>query len=215
MDWTAPVDNYCERLGPSFWAEPLNALSNASFIIAALLLLAQWRKHPQRPVIGLFLALNVLVIGVGSFLFHTLANRWSGLADVIPIAVFIHAYLAVALRTYLGLRWWQAIAGVLVFLAASPFIGQAAAPLIGSSASYIPALLAIFGVGLAASRTNRETSGALFLTGAVFTTSIAFRAADIPLCAALPYGTHLLWHTLNGVVLYLLVALYLRATLTR
>ncbi len=26
-DWTAPVDDYCERLGVGFWAEPLNASS--------------------------------------------------------------------------------------------------------------------------------------------------------------------------------------------
>ncbi len=212
MDWTAPIDNYCERLDPSFWAEPLNAVSNASFIIAGLLLLYQWQRHPQRPVAGLLLSLNVLLIGIGSFLFHTLANRWSGLADVVPIAIFIHVYLALALRTYLGLAWWQAIVAVLAFLAASPFIGYAAAPLIGSSASYVPALLAIFGVGAAAHRTSRETSNALFLTGGVFTISIAFRVADMPLCAALPFGTHLMWHTLNGVVLYLLVSLYLKVT---
>lgn len=30
-----PVDIYCERLGPSFWAEPFNAVTNASFLIAA------------------------------------------------------------------------------------------------------------------------------------------------------------------------------------
>jgi len=36
MDWFAPIDAYCERLGPGLLAEPLNALSNAAFFIAAL-----------------------------------------------------------------------------------------------------------------------------------------------------------------------------------
>ena len=41
MDWTAQIDGYCERLGPGFWAEPLNALTNLAFLIAALVM---WRR---------------------------------------------------------------------------------------------------------------------------------------------------------------------------
>ena len=29
------IDLYCERLDSSFWAEPINALTNVAFIIAA------------------------------------------------------------------------------------------------------------------------------------------------------------------------------------
>jgi hypothetical protein len=35
--WSTPVDLYCERTDPSFWAEPINALSNLSFLLAAWL----------------------------------------------------------------------------------------------------------------------------------------------------------------------------------
>ena len=37
MAWTDPIDAYCERLGPGFWAEPLNAWTNLAFLLAALL----------------------------------------------------------------------------------------------------------------------------------------------------------------------------------
>ncbi len=36
MDWFQAVDIYCERTSAAFWAEPVNALSNLSFIAAAL-----------------------------------------------------------------------------------------------------------------------------------------------------------------------------------
>ncbi|MFT2588559.1 hypothetical protein ACMWPQ_29155, partial [Escherichia coli] len=36
----APVDLYCERLSTAFWAEPVNALSNLAFLLAAYFL---WR----------------------------------------------------------------------------------------------------------------------------------------------------------------------------
>ena len=210
MNWFEPIDNYCERLDPSFWAEPLNALSNVSFIVAGLVLLLQWRRLPMRSLPALALILNVFVIGMGSFLFHTFANRWSSLADVIPITVFIHVYLLLALRRYLGLNWWMAGGVTLAFFLASPFAASGLAPVMGSSAMYGPALAAIFGVGLASRPRQPAIARGLFLAGTVFAISIAFRAADLPLCAALPAGTHLMWHLLNGVVLYLLVRRYLR-----
>ncbi len=209
MNWFEPVDQYCERLDTSFWAEPMNALSNVAFIVAGLMLLRMWLKSPGHHIIGLLLVLNVLVIGIGSFLFHTFANRWSSLADVLPITVFIHGYLLLALHTYLHFKWWQAAAATLAFFAASPLLGAALAPLMGSSAFYIPALLAIFAVAIATREDNRHTSNALRDAGLIFAVSIAFRAADLAVCEALPQGTHPRWHLLNSFVLFLLVRLYL------
>lgn len=210
MYWLESVDNYCERLDLSFWAEPLNALSNASFVVAGMVLLLQWQRLPRPSLPALALTVNVLAIGIGSFLFHTHANRWSSLADIIPITVFIHFYLLLALRFYLGLNWWIAAAMTLAFFAASPFIGSILEPMMGSSAMYAPALAAIIGVGLAAHSRQPTVASGLFLAGAVFAMSIAFRAADLRFCEAMPLGTHFVWHLLNGLVLYLLVRLYLR-----
>ncbi len=63
------IDAYCERLGPGFWAEPVNALTNAAFVLAAILM---WRRWPEEPLCRA-LSLVLGVIGVGSFLFHTVA----------------------------------------------------------------------------------------------------------------------------------------------
>ena len=35
-----PIDIYCERVGPGLWAEPVNALTNLSFLAAAAFVLA-------------------------------------------------------------------------------------------------------------------------------------------------------------------------------
>jgi hypothetical protein len=55
MDQTIfdPIDAYCERLGPGLWAEPLNALTNLAFIVAALI--CAWRLGHPRPPLGLAL----------------------------------------------------------------------------------------------------------------------------------------------------------------
>ncbi|MFT7390517.1 MAG: hypothetical protein ACI9ZH_000740, partial [Paracoccaceae bacterium] len=36
MDPMQAIDAYCERLGPQFWAEPVNAATNLAFLIGAL-----------------------------------------------------------------------------------------------------------------------------------------------------------------------------------
>lgn len=43
------IDIYCERLAPGLLAEPLNALSNISFLIAALAIWRFARLHQEIP----------------------------------------------------------------------------------------------------------------------------------------------------------------------
>jgi uncharacterized membrane protein len=210
MDWLQPMDEYCERLDASFWSEPLNALSNLSFIVAGLVLLVEARRHAPRDRVSLLLALNVLAVGIGSSLYHTLALRWAMLADVVPITVFIVFYLAVTLRRFLGLQLWAVAGLVIAFLAASPFISSALGSLIGSTAAYAPALFAIFTVAAASAARVPAVARGLLISGLVFAASMTFRALDQPFCASNPLGTHMLWHLLNGLLLYLLVRLVLR-----
>ncbi|WP_029063785.1 ceramidase domain-containing protein [Labrenzia sp. DG1229] len=205
MELHEKLDNYCERVGPEFWSEPLNAMTNAAFLIAALAAFLIWRRKTPNDLAGFGLIVVLAAIGIGSFLFHTLATRWASLADVIPIAIFIHFYLFLALNRFLQLQWWAALGIVIAFFAVTPFAGQAIAPLVGSSAGYVPALLAIFGVGTLFVPKNQKLGLQVLLTGLVFLASLAFRTMDEPLCAHLAFGTHFLWHVLNGVVLFLLI----------
>src|ERR1043165_6611632 len=116
--WSTPVDFYCERVDPSFWAEPANALTNVAFLIAAVAAFMQWRREargdlPCHALILVcavlafcslsFLTLNLvsLFIAFGSFAFHTLATRGAVLLDIIPITMFIYGYLLLALRRFM------------------------------------------------------------------------------------------------------------------
>ena len=79
LDPWEQVSCYCERgYDPSFWAEPLNALSNIAFLIAAVMAYTDLRTaRPERGsgmVVALILA--VMAVGVGSFVFHTFATKW-------------------------------------------------------------------------------------------------------------------------------------------
>ena len=54
-DWTAPIDAYCERVDASFWSEPVNALSNAAFLVARRSAFARWRRAGAADLPVLFL----------------------------------------------------------------------------------------------------------------------------------------------------------------
>ena len=215
-DWFEPIRAYCERTDAGFWAEPLNAVSNGAFLVAAFLLLRRERGSLPRDPVARSLAVLVGIVGIGSFLFHTLALRWSMLADVIPIALFIHAYFFLALRRFLGLGPLAAAGGTLAFAAIGFGLTPALDALTGRSVSdasngsvdYLPAILALAGMAAAVSLRGgpRDLSLRLGGTAGLFLVSLTFRTLDRALCPAMPTGTHLFWHLLNAGVLYALVA---------
>lgn len=207
--WFEPVRAYCERGDAAFWAEPVNALTNAAFLVASAL--AARRARGDGPVLAL--TGIVFVVGIGSFLFHTLANRWAMLADVIPIAVFIYGYFALAMTRFFGLRPLAVTIVTLAFaafnLGLSPALdtlaGRSVSGLTNGSIEYVPAVLALLGVGLALLRRAPGTARAILATAGLFLVSLAFRTIDVGVCGSLPLGTHFLWHLLNAVVLYRLL----------
>lgn len=207
--WSARVLGvYCERgFDPSFWAEPLNAITNAAFIVAGALALKRFRG--DRPAMAL--AAVTLAIGLGSFLFHTFATRWSLLADVGPIQLFIALYFFFAMRRFVGLGPFAAACVTAAFVAAASALPEALPkeePWRGLG-GYLGGLLGLVGVGLWLRLRPGPDQGAglaLLAIAALFGVSLAFRTADRHICDAFVIGTHLVWHVLNAVALYTLVA---------
>lgn len=198
------IDQYCERTAVGLWDEPLNAVSNLAFLFAAWLC---WRRFAYArgglDKSGTALMGLVGAIGVGSGLFHTFATRWSLLADVIPIAIFIHSFLYFALRRFFALSWQKAAALTAAYaVLAGGGAAWAGTEVLNGSAGYIPPMAALFAMGAAMHRRSHEHGVDLMVASGVFLLSLAFRTADMAACAALPFGTHFMWHVLNGVALY-------------
>lgn len=197
MDWTRHVDGYCERLDPSFWAEPVNAVTNLAFLVAAVLM---WRRSFG---LGRTLAAVLFCIGFGSFLFHTVAQPWAGLADTMPILIFVLLYIFAANRDFWRLGLWPAVGLTLLFFpfaaATTPLFAMI--PGIGGSAMYmpVPLLIALYAALLA--RRAPQTARGLAIGAAILLVSLTARILDAPLCALWPLGTHFLWHLLNAAML--------------
>ena len=235
MSWSDQVFRYCERAAdPQFWAEPFNALSNIAFLIAAGLALAERarlraarlshrasRRGADDFLIVLLIGL-VAAIGVGSFLFHSLATRWARFADVAPIGLFMATYLVFALRCFLGLAWRTVGLGLVTFAAVNglvavfacprpslDLIGYVREPCLNSTMAYTPALATLIVVALLVRRRHPAGRGMLIAAG-LFLAAILARSLDKVGCASTvllgqPRGTHALWHLAVAGVAYVLL----------
>jgi uncharacterized membrane protein (GlpM family) len=213
MDWLAAVDAYCERLGPGYWAEPVNALTNAAFLVAAFVMWGRVRGLPLARGMAIVLGL----IGIGSFLFHTHANRLTGLMDVLPILAFILVFLFAASRDFLGLSTGWAIVATAAFVpyAAATVPLWSMIPWLGSSAGYMPVPVLILLYAALLHARSPATSRGLAIGAGILVVSLAARTADLPLCERLPLGTHFLWHVLNGLMLGWMIEVYRRHMVAR
>lgn len=204
MDPWRQIDLYCERTDPGFWSEPANAITNAAFLLAAVLV---WRGAGDAQPRGRdarLLAALIGLIGAGSFLFHTLATVWAAWLDQGAIALYIYVFLWLFLARVAGLRWWGALGGLGVFAVASRALTAQFPPgSFNGSYAYLPALLALGLLTAYAWRRGHAGAARLAAAAGVFVLAIALRTVDQSLCAAWPLGTHFAWHCLIALVAYL------------
>ncbi|MEM9144761.1 MAG: hypothetical protein AAGC57_01085 [Pseudomonadota bacterium] len=194
---------------PTALVVPMFVLGGVS-LVAGLLSLPRgwWWEAPDWAVT--WLAGNAVVVGIGSFLFHTFATPWAGAADTGPILLFILGYFVVSMHRYGGLGWRGAALATAGFLVGmvllSAGLRATIGPLVGGSQSYFPALLALLGVGFWLARARRHAAGPVLMRAAgIFAVSLTFRTIDGPLCEWIPIGTHFLWHLFNALLLWVLL----------
>ena len=208
MNWTQPVDIYCERLGPEFWAEPINAITNLSFIIAGIWAFIYAKARGSADPAVVFLAGLAGLVGIGSFLFHTFAVQWAGLADVGSIALFMISGMLIGLRRLFALNWLAAAMGAIIF-AAVIFMGperlNIQIPVLGEGNRYLPAIIALGIIAGALAMKGRPACRPIAASAFLLSLSLVFRSIDTNVCDAFPLGTHFLWHLLNGCVLALIM----------
>ena len=208
--WARQFDGYCERTDFTYWSEPINAVTNVAFLIAALWM---WRRVSGRGMpLAEALCAILFAIGVGSYLFHTHATAWAALADVAPIALFILTYIYAANRHFWGMGKGKAALATAAFLpyAALTVPAFAALPFFAVSAAYwpVPLLIALYAAALWGR--HPATGRGLALGAGILVVSLVLRSIDEAVCPALPLGTHFLWHVLNGLMLGWMIEVYRR-----
>lgn len=203
IDLSAPVDLYCERLGPGLSAEPLNAFSNLAFFAASAWLLLR-AEAAQTPRYARLLAVEIFLIGLASLSFHVFATRGTEILDVAFIALFIYTYIACWFRHFAGWPWGAALLPVVAYILLSLWVGLRFPPtLLNGSVAYLPPHFALLLMAIWLLSNRRPGGVKLAAAAGVFAVSLFLRTMDRAWCMDLPIGTHWLWHCLNAVTLVL------------
>lgn len=196
------LDLYCERTAPGFWAEPVNAASNIAFLVAAWLV---WRIALRNRVMDRNIAAMIAVIvaiGIGSFLFHTLATTFARRLDDVPVFVFQLFYIGLYARCVMRLTP-AVVVTVLVTFVGAVFVTLQFPDRLNASLVYAPALLVTLVLGLHYYLTRSRERGLLLVAALIFAFAILLRAADMAVCKVFAPGSHFLWHLLAALAIYL------------
>lgn len=204
----AYLDIYCERLQPGLWDEPLNAITNLAFFIAAFFAfrLAQ-KENALTWRAGLLIGLT-FAMGVGSTLFHTFAQLWAMLSDVLPILAYQIVFIIIYAQRVIQMKCRYSYMLLAAFFVTMYISMQLPREWLNGTLEYAPALIFVTGLGLWHLKNAAHEKWGLLAAAGVFVISMTFRSIDMQLCDALPIGTHFLWHCLNGLVLYLSTRAY-------
>ena len=205
---------YCERVDASFFAEPINAFTNIFFIIAAYMSYRYMKQQSSKLKVQnsiVMLSCILVCIGIGSFLWHTVALPWAMLADVIPITLFIYVYLFSFVHYVLEKKMSVAVSALVLFSIVNYGIENFVDKnLFNGSISYAPALLSLFILALFS---KKKEGISLFISAIfLFLLSLVFRSIDFMVCESLAFGTHFLWHTCNATMLYMLMVFLIKSS---
>ena len=197
------IDIYCERLEPGLWAEPINAFTNISFIIATVLCYILARRADRLDWKSALLILFLCCIGIGSTLFHTFANKVTLILDVAPILLYQITFILLYCTSVIKLSPIKTGALFLLFFISSLLCEQIPTHVMNGSLSYAPSILYIAGFAIWHYKNSNTERYTLALAAVIFTLSLTFRSIDMAICNSMIIGSHFLWHLLNGCVLYL------------
>ena len=205
------LDNYCERAGGgALFAEPLNLLTNLAFLIAAWYAYRRFKDAPScnwRNGWNILLLIIILAsIGIGSGLWHLIPQRWTMLADVLPILLFINLYLLSFLVQIMRCRWWWVVLCWLGYQGLVYATGVFFLPdTLGGTIMYMPTYITLIMMAVYLKVGGNPFFRLIALVLVIWTVSLVLRTLDMTLCSMIPFGTHFFWHLLNAVVLYLLL----------
>lgn len=209
------IDIYCERVAPGLWAEPLNAATNLSFIIAAVFAYKFAKERDALTQHSVLLILLMCAIGVGSTLFHTFATKLTQLSDVLPILFYQIAFIWFYSLFAIKLNALKTVGLFVVFMVMTVLSEMAPSHILNGSLGYAPSITFLLGFGIWHYKTKQPEPFILLLAALVFSVSLTFRSIDMMMCETIVIGTHFLWHVLNGCVLYLATRGYVNAAKTR
>jgi hypothetical protein len=194
--------HFCEERECAWVVEPASAASNIGYVLVGLLIVTE--AHRRRQSLLRLLGAACVLLGGGSFIYHSTGALFGELADLTGMFIVSSTMIALELRRLVPLSSRRAI----VFFAACTAISCALVRVVSPSAIlfvvHILALLVILIVG----RWKQRAIDHRFLVYVVAAFALALVAwlVDATRWVCDPYNHlisgHVVWHVLTAVALY-------------
>ncbi|MBM3206864.1 MAG: hypothetical protein FJZ43_04570 [Candidatus Staskawiczbacteria bacterium] len=195
---------YCEQLLQIGW-EPINTISNLAFVIAGIF--AFYKLKNEKGVLKFVLPTLLILVGVGSSLWHFSHTHLGDIADTFFILIFASVVSLLFFRKLLH-SWTAILLSFFALLGITLFAEQL--DYLNGSLPYVVLLIALIVGGIFYGKKFGDSKTLLLTTVAIFGLAIIFRSIDILICPSISFGTHFLWHILVAVLGYQLILLVAR-----
>jgi len=188
----------------------MNAWSNGAFLIAAI---AGWRLLSVSPNAKAHRTIRALTLlgalaGIGGYLFHRSDAPYARWGETVPILAFMLLYVWLLLRRFFHWNFLFAIPVVAIYAVAVYWLETHApgqAPF--GRAMNLPTLVLFLLAAIGFLLRLREAFWPMLWALVVLLASSVASTADAPICPMLGLGTHVIWHLLDALLLYLLLRL--------
>lgn len=204
--FATPDIYYCEAPMFGDYFQPLNTITNISFIIAGLVFYYQLKKVGGIDLRAKILLWIMIIFGLGSAAWHTYPTFWTWIWDVFPPTLFF-LYLNYFLFTRvlpsirLGQIWFVMAmiwTGIMTFVLQYVFNNE-----LNGAETYIAQLAFQIALGVYDLFRKRIAAKWIFALVGIFVFQLFFRQNDGTFCESWPHGLHFLWHLNGGFLFYL------------
>ena len=198
------VIEYCERIGNSFFAEPINFLSNAAFLFSAFFIFKLLKNHNEKSIGYWILFCFVLLIGLGSSLWHSFRTPFAHALDAVPIYLFLLVFLYLLLNKLTRSAKYSVL-GIFSFVGLQIVVSVYFPAALNGSIRHIVNATVFFLLNLWIYKKSKQLNLNFIFAFLVYVVGILFRTIDNAVCSMFPLGTHFLWHMCTAGATYLVV----------
>lgn len=204
----------CERGHSGLWQEPLNVFSNLLFMYVAYKIYAYYSKHPDingKRVWDIH-AMTFLVFAIGAFssIFHMYPTIHTELMDIVPIVLFINLFFFSVLFRIGKCNIFQAFICYVAFLGFTHMLVSMFPRGLNDSIGYLSSMGSLIMIAIYLHLKARPSSQHFLVAALIGVCSLFFRSVDNAVCEQFPMGTHFLWHTLNAILIYIVMKQIIR-----
>ncbi len=195
-----------------FISEPITTLSNVAFFIVAYLSFNILNQHVIKNKTLLLFPYFILLIGLGSSIYHLFNNPFTLIGDLLPIYIFV-SFLVFILVYRLANNRLLALLAPLALVSTHLFLINSRLPhLFLSSAQVHHSLNLLTFVVLLSLLYKKFGKIILGIIPSIllYTAGIFIRSFDFLLCPLTKVGAHFMWHILVALSVYLAVKFFVR-----